>query len=167
MYFQFRRDADRWFKDISSHYPTKFDLYYLCAIAGIAAGRKTTVESDQVTDLVEYYPGDFKTRGRLLVGLLLCAELESLGITLEEREEVYGRIRGLLDPNSQSCLNDEGVKLMNQYANGGFDALCEYFSDRPRTAETFVQMYTKCIRELMAKKSAPTTARAASPTSAP
>lgn len=152
MDFQLRKDARRWFKDIygPDRYSLLFDLYYLCLMAGFATGRRNTeISSDDVDDLVGYFPGDFQSHGRLLVGLLLHTELSRLGIDLDERDAVYRRVAELVEPNSPSYMSNEGVRLMNQYAHGGFDALCEYFGDdRPRSVETFIRKYFRCISDL-------------------
>jgi len=149
MDFQLRKDARKWFKDISHHYPILFDLYYLCLMAGFAAGRPNTeINADNVDDLVGYFPGDFQSRGRLLVGVLIQVHLSRLGIDLDERDDVYRQVAKLVDPNSPSYLSNEGVRLMNQYAHGGFDVLCEHFSDRPRSIETFLRKYSRCISDL-------------------
>ncbi len=153
MDFQLRKDARRWFKDISNHYPLLFDLYYLCLMAGFASGRRNTeINSDEVDGLVENFPGDFRSRGRLLVGLLIHTELSRLGIDLDERDDVYSRVAKLVDPNSPAYMSNDGVRLMNQYAHGGFDALCEYFGDdRPKSIETFIRKYFRCISDLQRK----------------
>lgn len=146
MDFQLRKDARRWFKDI---YDPKlyllFDLYYFCLMAGFAARRRNTeISSDDVDGLVENFPGEFRSRGRLLVGLLIDTELSRLGINLDEREAVYRRVAELVDPNSPSYLSNDGVRLMNQYAHGGFEVLCEHFGeDRPSSIETFIRKYCR------------------------
>lgn len=149
MDFQLRKDARRWFKDVEKHYSTLFDLYYLCLMAGFAERRRNTeISSDAVDSLVENFPGDFRSRGRLLVGLLIHTELSRLGINLDERDDVYRRVVQLVDPTSPSDLSNDGVKLMNQYAHGGFDILCENFSDRPTSIETFLRKYAQCLSNL-------------------
>lgn len=146
MYFQLSRGADQWFADISKHYATKFDLYYLCLVAGLAARRKE--DPEDATDVIDYYPGEFKPRGRLLVALLINAELKNLGIDLQERDAVHRAIAKLVQPTSPSYLTDEGVRLLNKYAHGGFGALREHFADRPRAIETFLRKYSVCLAEL-------------------
>ncbi|MBE9226202.1 hypothetical protein IQ264_12275 [Phormidium sp. LEGE 05292] len=149
MNFQLRKDAKKWFKDISTNYPLDFDLYYLCLMAGFASRRRNTeIHSDDVASLVENFPGQFRSRGRLLVGLLINTELSRLGINLHERDSVYRRVAKWVDPNSPSYMSNEGVKLMNQYAHGGFDALREYFGNCPPSVETFIRKYSRCINEL-------------------
>jgi hypothetical protein len=148
VYFQLRRDADQWFKDISSSFSTKFDLYYLCLMAGFATRRKSEVESSAVTDTVDYFPREFKTRGSLLISLLISTELKLAGIDLNEREAVNRTISKLVSHDSPSRLSDEGVRLMNRYSNGGFEALIEHFDDRPRTIETFLRTYHPILARL-------------------
>jgi len=145
--FQMRRDTRKWFSDIRSYYETDFDTYYLCLIAGLAAGHKpqSPITSDEVADLVDYFPGKFKSRGRLLLGMLLSKELKSKGINLTEREAVDREIAKYVDPDSPSRMSPLGVSAMNDYAHGGYDILCEYFPERPRTIEIFLRTYAQCI----------------------
>src|SRR6185312_4604303 len=134
MHVQYTSDMRKWFADIRSHYSTDFDVYYLCLMAGIASGRKERFEHG--IDLIEHFPKEFKAGGRLLVGLLLAAVLKARGIELTEREAVSRNVRGMVEATPFS-LSADGVRLMNQYAYGGWLALCECFSDdRPRSPET-------------------------------
>ena len=150
MDFQLRKDARKWFKDLSAHYPTLFDFYYLCLMVGFASGhRNPHITPEEVDSLVDNFPAvDFRARGRRLVGLLIHADLAYLGIDLDKRDDVYSRVAKLVDPNSPSDLSNEGIKIMNQYAHGGFDVLCENFSDRPTSIETFVRKYARCLSDL-------------------
>ena len=150
MYFRLRHDTESWFKDISEHFPTKFDLYYLCLMCGFAANRRTTVAANKATDITDNFPNEFKEKGYLLIGLLISAELKRSGIEVSEREHVYKLIKRLVTPSGSSNLTDEGVKAMNEYANAGFDVLLEEFEDRPRTIETFVRLYPRAVAALAA-----------------
>jgi hypothetical protein len=154
MYFQMRRDADQWFKDISGSFATKFDLYYLCLMAGFAARRKSELESASGTDILDYFPHEFRTRGSLIISLLISTELSVAGIDLNERDAVNRTISKLVTPDTTSKLADEGVRLMNRYASGGFEALIEHFDDRPRTIETFLRTYHSIIERLRSEVTA-------------
>ena len=148
MGFELRQDARKWFKDIEKDYPDLFDLYYLCLIPGfITRRRNTEVNSDNVKEITRYFPGAFRSRGKLLVGLLIDTELSRLGIDLSERTSVYSRISELV-VTTPPYLSDKGIKLMNQYAHGGFDVLCERMNERPRSIETFVRKYHRLIQDL-------------------
>ena len=148
MYFQLRRDADQWFKEVAGAFDTKFDLFYLCLMAGFAARRKADVESASVTDTIDYYPKQFVGRGSLITALLISTELALAGIDLNERDAVNRTISRLVTPEGLSHLTDDGVRLMNRYASGGFEALIEHFEDRPRTIETFLRTYHSVITRL-------------------
>ncbi len=148
MYFRLRHDTESWFKDISEHFPTKFDLYYLCLMCGFAANRRATVAANRATDITDNFPNEFKEKGHLIIGLLISAELKRSGIEVSEREHVYKLIERLVTPAGSSNLTDEGVKAMNEYANAGFDILLEEFDDRPRTIETFVRLFPKALEDL-------------------
>ena len=148
MGFELRQDARKWFKDIEKDYPDLFDLYYLCLIPGfITKRRNTEVNSDNVKEITRDFPGAFRSRGKLLVGLLIDTELSRIGIDLSERTSVYNRISELV-VTTPPYLSDKGVKLMNQYAHGGFDVLCEHMEERPKLIETFVRRYYRTIQNL-------------------
>ena len=150
MYFQIRRDAERWYADIRSSFVTDFDLYYLNLMAGFAARRKSEVQSAEAKDTVDYFVSQYKTRANLIIALLISTELATAGINLEERDSVNRTIARLITPSAESHLTDEGTKLMNRYAHGGFEALLEYFDDRPRTIETFLRTYRIALSHLRA-----------------
>ena len=109
--------------------------------------RNTEIKSDSVDEITRYFPDAFRSRGKLLVGLLIDTELSRLGIDLQERSSVYSRISELVI-TTPPYLSDAGVKLMNQYAHGGFDVLCERMDERPRSLETFVRKYYRLIQDL-------------------
>lgn len=152
MYFQLRRDADEWFESVGESFQTKWDRFYLCLMAGFASGKSITFDASAVTDLVDYYPDEFKTRGRLLVGLLLTTDLAAHGIALTERDSVYRHIAKLVRSDSPSDLTDDGVKLMNQYAYYGYEKIREYWQgDKLQTIEGFLRKYYQFIKQLAAQ----------------
>jgi hypothetical protein len=148
MYFRLRKDAENWFKDVANSYPTKFDLYYLCLMVGLAAKRKGSASAGDATDMIDYFPGDFQARQSIVIGVLIARELAASGIGVSERESVHRIVSSMVTPKTPSYLTDAGVKLMNDYASGGYELLTERFEDRPRTVETFVRKYAALVREL-------------------
>ena len=146
MDFAIRKDAREWFRDISRERGNKdrgqldldFDIFYFCFLAGIRWGRKQEPPASDTAALVDNYPGNYKTRGRLYVALFLGCELERLGVSLEERKTVYEQVSRLVDHSSPNHLSDEGVREFNKYAHGGFDVLIELFEERPRSVDTFL-----------------------------
>ncbi|MEX2258528.1 MAG: hypothetical protein WD672_07445 [Woeseia sp.] len=146
MAFRLRRDARRWFQDISADFDVDFDMYYLCLLAGLAAGgRRSEVRTTDTTELVDYFPGPYKEKGRVIIALFLATEIERIGIAKSDREAVHKQIRELVDPRTPSQLSDQGRKMMNAISSGGFELLTEQFDDRPRSIESFLVRFNGLI----------------------
>ena len=149
MPFRLRRDARQWFKEIASDFDVDFDMYYLCLMAGLAAGgRRAEVKSQETTELVDAFPGPYRERGRLIIALFLAAEIQRLGVKISDREAVHRQIKNLVDPRSPSQLSDEGLREMNAISFGGFESLTEEFPDRPRSLELFLPRYWQVLSNL-------------------
>ena len=144
MPFRLSKDAREWFRDLEDGFEIDFDIYYLCLMAGLATGKKESVPTTQAPELVDYFPADYQSKRRVIVALFLSKELEALGISMSERNQVYGQIAKLVDPLTPSGLSDVGMREMNRYSYGGFDVLAnEWFEERPRIMEVFLPMFKK------------------------
>ena len=141
MPFRLRRDARQWFRHISSSFSLDFDMYYLCLMAGLAESRLASMATAETTELVDSFPGEYRTRGRLIVALFLARELRRLSVDYSEHAAVHDTVRELVDPLAPSHLSDVGLKQINKYAFGGYEVLTEWFPDRPRRVETFLLQY--------------------------
>lgn len=146
MPFRLRRDTRKWFQDISTSFEVDFDMYYLCFVAGLAAGaRNAQTKTAETTELVENFPGPYREKSRIIIALFLSLELQRLEIDRGDREAVHKQIVNLVDPRTPSQLSDAGMKLMNEISYGGFDVLTEEFDDRPRSIEAFLSRYCRMI----------------------
>ena len=144
MPFRLSNDARGWFRDIKDDFDLDFDIYYLCLMAGLYTGRKESVPTTQAPELVDYFPAAYRSKGRVIVALFLSKELEALGISMLERDQVYRQIALMVDPLTPSGLSHMGMEEMNRYSYGGFDILAnEWFEDRPRIMEVFLPMFRK------------------------
>jgi len=141
--FRLLKDTRNWFKKISSEFSLDFDMYYLCLMAGLATGRKEEASQADTTDLVNDFPGDYRSKGRLITALFLSQELKELGISLSERPALHAAIRGLVDPLSSAHLSDAGMKELNKYSFGGYEVLTQWFPDGPQTIETFLPLFKR------------------------
>lgn len=152
-YFRLRSDAQSWFSEISESAPfrTKFDVFYFCALAGLASGRSS--DAAQVgaaaTDLVEKFVEDYRSVSRLIIGLLVVAELRNSGIDIEEKAQVRTLFKRLVDPQSPNSLTDEGMKRLNAYASGGYEWLAEQRDMKPYSAEEFLLSYATLMEEAL------------------
>ena len=88
---------------------------------------------------------DYRAAQRLIIGLLIFAELKRLGIDLSEKASVRKTIRDLVDPQSPTNLTDEGMRLLNAYASGGYDYLAEMRSSKPYTVEEFLRDFVGLV----------------------
>lgn len=149
MPFRLRRDARAWFQDISTEFDVDFDMYYLCLMAGLAAGgRRSETRQQDTTELVDNFPGPYREKGRLIVALFVATEIRRLGVSVADRDAVHSQIRSLVDPRSPSQLSDDGLREMNLIASGGFDVLSEEMEDRPRTLEAFLPAFVKLVSKM-------------------
>ena len=145
MDFAIRKEARNWFRDIRTDLAVDFDAFYFCFIAGIAAKRKKDVLAAETATLVENFPGPYKNRGRLLIGLFLSRELDYLGVAMTEKKAVHGAISRLVQPEAPNYLSDDGVREFNKYAHGGYEVLLEWFDDRPRSLDTFLRAFKRKV----------------------
>lgn len=143
MPFRLRDDARRWFSEIEGKAPVKsqFDLFYFCLMAGLMSGRRSepTDGGRPAPEFVQTFIEDYRPAQRLIIGLLIVAELQRLGIDLHEKAAVRKTIETLVDPQSSTNLTDEGMRLLNAYASGGYDYIAELRTSKPYTVEEFLR----------------------------
>lgn len=155
MLFRLRQDTLEWFKNIREQKPfeTMFDVYYFCAMVGLAAGRKSSPSErcSDCNDFVDNFPKTYRSYQRIVIGLLLRAELSLFGISVSERDEVRKFLLEIVDPVTPTNLTDKGMEKLNQYASGGFDHLAERLESKPYTVEEFLTTYVKILREAVAE----------------
>ena len=152
MYFTIQKDAQKWFEDIRGNLGYDFDMYYFCFIAGLSEMRKESVPTADTSDIVDYFPGAYARRGRLLVALFLFHELKYLGVEISEKSTVNAAISRLVQPNTQNFLSDDGVREFNKYAHGGYEVLRNWFEDRPRSLDAFLRAFQKKVYSVLESK---------------
>jgi len=149
MPFRLRTEARKWFSEIDSKAPLKslFDLYYFCLMAGLITGRRNDPSSGgrEAPEFIDYFIDDYKPAQRLIIGLLTVAESRRLAIDLEEKQAVRELVKGLVDPNSSTNLTDEGLRLLNSYASGGYDHISEQRDTKPYRVEEFLRDFVELI----------------------
>ena len=147
MPFRLREDAERWFAALDGKEPakTKFDLYYFCLVAGLASGRTSDASGLGAREIIDEFIQDYQPAQRLLIGLLVAAEIRRGGIDLGEKEAVRAVFRRLVTPGSSTQLTEEGMRCMNAYASGGYDFLSESRDMRPASPEEFVRDFVGLI----------------------
>lgn len=142
--FRIRNESDKWFKKLGSDekklFQTKFDLYYLFFLNGIAHEDKNPQidDSDGTGEIIDYFPKAYSGSKHLIIGLLVVTELKRLGVSLEDKSTVEEKFEELVDPESTSKLTSKGFSKMNDYANKGFELLQEEIGDQVDLAPEFL-----------------------------
>jgi len=148
--FRMRRDAENWFSHIQDQKPirTKFDLYYFCLMVGLATGRKSepAKRCPEFTDFTDNFVSEYKPYQRLIIGLLIRAELSRLGVSVMEKDEVRKLFVDLVNPQNPTNLTDVGMDRLNEYSSGGYDYLAEKLDSKPYHVEEFLRTYAKLLR---------------------
>jgi hypothetical protein len=149
MAFRLRQDAEKWFSEIAGKAPvrSKFDLFYFCLMAGLMAGRRSDPSQSgrAAPEFVNTFIEDYRASQRLIIGLLIIAEVNRLGINLQEKAAVRQTIRDLVDPHTPTGLTDEGMRVLNTYASGGFEYICEQRASKPYHVEEFLRDFVALI----------------------
>lgn len=70
MPFRLREDARKWFSDIRPKFELDFDTYYFCLMAGLATDHKEAISTGETTDLVDNFPGRYRSRKGVIISLL-------------------------------------------------------------------------------------------------
>lgn len=143
MPFRLREDARRWFSELERKTPTNtmFDLYYYCLMVGLASGRSSDLSTLEVSapEIVGDFIQEYKPAQRLLIGLLVVAEVRKRGIDLAEKAAVREIFRDLVTPDTSTKLTDEGMRCFNAYASGGYEFLTELRDEKPASPEQFLR----------------------------
>jgi hypothetical protein len=108
---------------------------------GLAAQR--TSSPAEAPGFVDQTPEEYRGQERLLLGLLLQAELSKLGFAPNERKEVRDTLAKLVEGDR---LSNRGVARLNEYASGGFDLLQQEIGDKPYNVEAFLPRYVGLLQ---------------------
>lgn len=141
MAFRMSLEVDDWFKHVFKQGPiqTKFDLYYMCLLMGLATGRSERVRD--APEFVDSFVADYRAVQRLIIGLFILAEMARMGLDLTDREEVRKLLNKYLEPANPAHLREEGFTKLNEYAHAGYLAIATAYDQKPHHLETFLQWY--------------------------
>jgi len=151
MSFLLNSTCDHWFGNLFGKEPfkRKFDYYYLCVLLGLAARQKAP-PGDDAREFVSEFIAAYRPYQKQLIGLLVMAHLDDLGIKADEKRAVSEQIGKLVTSERSSQLTDEGFRLLNSYWRGGFRLLEQEF-ERPNNTVYFLQQYHKLLDEHLRK----------------
>lgn len=153
MHFRISKNAQSFFSNIinleGSHGADdknkfiQFDVYYCCALIGIAAGQLDEDTSD-LKDLVDRYPKPYHSCKAHIAGLLVATEAKRLGIDPQSPKLEDIMLRYLSDESTM--LSEEGIKTLNAYALKGYHLIREFpLEEKPTSREEFLEAFNAAM----------------------
>lgn len=148
MSFKMRPEIDEWFARImkgkGSPLATKFDCYYICLMMGFAGGK--VAHAANAVEFVSTFINDYRPAQNFILGLLVAAEAHIQGVELADRTAVKRLLALYVSPEPSVGLTNEGFQRMNEYANGGFNAIVATYPEPPWIAADFLDWYLRAIQ---------------------
>lgn len=145
-FFRLRQDAELWFSNIfEKPIDTKFDIYYLCLMLGLATGKFSN--NKEGTEFIDYFITDYASHQTLIIGLLVITELHKRGIEIKERNEISNVFKEFIDTATRTSLTDNAIEKLNGYASGGYEYLTEKIDTKPHHVEEFLITYHSLLNE--------------------
>ena len=126
-----------------------FDGFYACLLLGIlhtGLGKPETV--DETDTFPAGYPNTFKSFREYIAALLVQAELRRTSTEDYGQNEYERAISKLLQVDAPTGLSEDGIKLANLYAAGGFAFLATSMRPKPANAVNFLlRFHDLCTQE--------------------
>ena len=156
MHFKMSKNAQSFFADIispaGSHgaenknkFKFQFDVYYCCALIGMAAVQLDDDTSDLKAQLVDKYPKAYSEYKAYIAGLLVATEAKRLGIDLQSSKLEEVMLQYLSDDSTM--LSEEGIKTLNAYSLKGYQLIHEFpLEEKPTTKEEFLEAFNVALQ---------------------
>ena len=123
----------------------QFDVYYCCALIGMAAVQLDS-DTDDLKDLVDRYPKPYATYRSHIAGLLVATEAKRLSVDLQSPKLEDIILKYLSDESTM--LSEEGINTLNAYALKGYHLICEYhLVDKPTSREEFLEAFNLAMQK--------------------
>ena len=122
----------------------QFDVYYCCALIGMAAVQLDEETSD-LSDMVEKYPKPYAQCKAYIAGLLIATEAKRLGIDTQSPKLEDIMIQYL--SNDDTMLSEEGIKTLNAYALQGYNLIRDFpLEEKPTSREEFLEAFNAAMQ---------------------
>lgn len=154
MHFRISKSAQNFFSNIinleGSHGSEdknkfiQFDVYYCCALIGMAAVQLDDDTSD-LKDLVDRYPKPYNSYKAHIAGLLVATEAKRLGIDPQSPKLEEIMLQYLSDESTM--LSEEGIRTLNAYALKGYHLIQEFpLEEKPTSREEFLEAFNMAMQ---------------------
>jgi|TARA_B110000967_G_scaffold192357_1_gene218934 hypothetical protein len=102
-----------------------FDLYYLFLLIGLGLGRSEVLDEKNSTDIIRYYPSKYIAQRHKIAMMLIYCDLKVSGFSTNEKNIVKSKIEEIITSDTVNLITGNAEKLLNNYANGGYEAVRE------------------------------------------
>ncbi len=154
MHFKISKNAQSFFSNIinleGSHGSDdknkfiQFDVYYCCALIGMAAVQLDDDTSD-LKDLVDRFPKPYAESKAHIAGLLVATEAKRLGIDPQSTKLEEIMLQYLSDDSTM--LSEEGIKTLNAYSLKGYHLIHEFpLEEKPTSREEFLEAFNMAMQ---------------------
>jgi len=127
----------------------QFDIYYCCALVGMAACKLDEDDSD-LKDMVDKYPNPYRDCRSQIAGLLIATEAKRLGVDIHSSKLEEAMLQ-YLNSEDETLLSEKGVKTLNAYSLKGAYLLQDYpLIDKPVSREEFLEGFNLAIQKYSA-----------------
>lgn len=143
MSFKLTKEARAYFDKLDKNSTTgKFenvwDYYYLCLMVGY---KKCKFGEDPTeVEFNKEFPKVYNAHKNLIIATLISTEIQRQGINRNDEDKIRKLMQDLLDRDSSTKLNSEGITLMNKYADYGFKTINEDII-QPQEMDEFLKIY--------------------------
>ena len=154
MHFKIAKSAQSYFNNIMNlegSYAAEgknkfiqFDIYYCCALIGMAAGQ-INEDTSELKDLVDKYPVQYRECRAQIAGILVASETRRLGIDTQSPKLEQIMLQYLC--NNDTLLSEDGIKTLNAYALKGYHLIQDYpLIDKPTSREEFLDAFNVAMQ---------------------
>ena len=147
--FKIRESCRDYFKGIRNDKKdlTDFDIYYFCLLLGLKKRRHSEPSSNGglVTEFTKNFTADYVARKELIIGLVVCAEADRLGLEMSEKKSIIKLFEDLTEAENLTKFSSLGADAINSYASGGFDFLMENLKVKPENFSQFLVAYGELL----------------------
>lgn len=154
MSFRLSKEARSYFGNINNasslnELETDWDKYYLSAMAGIKARSRVPDDEEPPASqqFLDYVIPAYDDQKYKIYGSLIVAEVEREGIPWGQKEEIRQLMLNLLDSESNTRLSEDGIRVLNCYAEKGSRLIRSEIKPQPQLDE-FLELYYEFLDEL-------------------
>lgn len=145
MGFRLSPEAREYFDEVQSESTTGefgsiWDSYYLSAMMGIKARERVPEDDEPGTEpFIDHVISRYDDQKYEIYGAMIMAEIERGAIPAEDHSEIRQLMLSILDSTDPSRLSEYGQRLLNCYAERGYQILSRQVLKPPNLDQFLIE----------------------------